>query len=467
MLITTALFTLEKCASFVPLTPIATRSTPAVTKSCAKPKTRCFLSNQQFDLSKPVFDLFTFRSIRGDALLRYSTLNQSEPLRINLYGLLALSLFAFPTVVSEAVGGEPASVLQTCACIAGGIGSVGLFLRECQRRSKQLYRIEKELNSELLKLRLPMNALSDFPFTEPATFGELMKMARTQQLRIVVVSGTSAQLSSVLGTLQIYGRRLRQATTFVVPVPTDGSTRNDWNLVGATNARTLPWLADAYEVSTWLQYLDDLADDSKQFRWFGLNSNGRSFGSGAGQEPQWLELFGQFLRPNSILDVMDSNIVNDETRGVMDAQTEFYNALTNGNLEAMKSVCLPEPSPRVTEVFESGGRLDDWDSCLRDGARPEGMRLSGGEATVVSETQAFSTIIEFPDDAFAQGMTATLLAVQQWYRASPEHRWKLALHQTIPWTPDAPAQGTLRCDCRGCVALTRGAQKRTFGGIIG
>jgi hypothetical protein len=36
----------------------------------------------------------------------------------------------------------------------------------------------------------------------------------------------------------------------------------------------------------------------------------------AGQEPQWLELFGQFLRPNSILDVMDSSIVNDETRDV-------------------------------------------------------------------------------------------------------------------------------------------------------
>jgi hypothetical protein len=459
---------LEDCASFVvPRAPIMNRSTP-FTKTCAKPKTRCFLSNQQFDLSKPVFDLFTFRSIRGDALLRYSTLNQSEPLRINLFGLLALSLFAFPSGVSEAVGGEPASILQSCACIVGGLGSVALFLRECHRRSRQLYRIEKELNSELLKLRLPMNALSDVPFTEPATLGTLTKVTSTQQLRIIVVSGTSMQLSSVLATLQIFGRRLRQATTFVVPVPTDGSTRNDWNLAGTTNARTLPpWLADAYEVDTWLQYLNDLAEDSNQFRWFGLNSNGRSFGSGAGQEPQWLELFGQYLRPNSILDVTDSSVVNDETRGVLDAQTDFYNALKSGDLEAMKSVCLPNPSSQVTEVFEAGGRLDDWNSCLKDGARPEGMRLSGGDAIVVSENQAFSTIIEFPDDAFAQGTSATLLAVQQWYRESPRHRWKLALHQTIPWTSDAPAQGTLRCDCRGCVALTRGAQRRTFGGIIG
>ena len=29
------------------------------------------------------------------------------------------------------------------------------------------------------------------------------------------------------------------------------------------------------------------------------------------------------------------------------------------------------------------------------------------------------------------------------------------------------AGGTLRCDSRGCVALTRAQEKRTFGGLVG
>jgi hypothetical protein len=32
---------------------------------------------------------------------------------------------------------------------------------------------------------------------------------------------------------------------------------------------------------------------------------------------------------------------------------------------------------------------------------------------------------------------------------------------------EAKARGTLRCDCRGCVALTRTPERRTFGGMIG
>jgi hypothetical protein len=59
------------------------------------------MSANQFDVAKPVFDLFALRSFRGDALLRYNTLNQSEPLRINLYGLLAFALFSAPLEVKQ------------------------------------------------------------------------------------------------------------------------------------------------------------------------------------------------------------------------------------------------------------------------------------------------------------------------------------------------------------------------------
>ena len=214
--------------------------------------------------------------------------------------------------------------------------------------------------------------------------------------------------------------------------------------------------------------MDDLADDSKEFRWFGLNSNGRSFGSGIGQEPQWLQLFGQFLRPNSILDETDTNGVSDETSSVLDSQAAFYNALTNGDMEGMKAVCRSEFSPDVTQVIQDGGRLDDWSSCLKDGARPDGMKLSGSDAILVSETKACSTVIEFPANASpGQGFTASLLAVQEWQRECDEDQWKLVLHQTVPWTSENRAQGTLLCDCRGCVALTRETEKRTFGGVIG
>lgn len=93
------------------------------------------------------------------------------------------------------------------------------------------------------------------------------------------------------------------------------------------------------------------------------------------------------------------------------------------------------------------------------------MKVSGADALVVSDTEAYSSVIEFPANTGVD--SATLLAVQKWARTSGTADWKLQLHQTIPWNADARAQGTLRCDCRGCVALTRTAERRTFGGIVG
>jgi hypothetical protein len=109
--------------------------------------------------------------------------------------------------------------------------------------------------------------------------------------------------------------------------------------------------------------------------------------------------------------------------------------------------------------------MDAWKDCLADGARPENMSISGSDVIVFSAREAYTTNVEFPLNSGFD--SATLLAVQQWGRDSDMGDWKLQLHQTIPWSPDIRAGGTLRCDCRGCVALTRGPEKRTFGGIIG
>ena len=102
------------------------------------------------------------------------------------------------------------------------------------------------------------------------------------------------------------------------------------------------------------------------------------------------------------------------------------------------------------------------------------MKTSGSDFLIVSPTLAYSTCIEFPvvsgggyDNASAFG--ATLLAVQRWTKDDDDNdnEWKLEYHSTIPWSADSRAGGMLRCDCRGCVALTRGPEKRTFGGLIG
>lgn len=94
------------------------------------------------------------------------------------------------------------------------------------------------------------------------------------------------------------------------------------------------------------------------------------------------------------------------------------------------------------------------------------MVISGSDVYISSETLAYSTCIEFPQNAGMDG--ATLLAVQRWGRENAEGKeWKLELHQTIPWSSGSRAGGTLRCDCRGCVALARTPDQRTFGGLIG
>lgn len=121
--------------------------------------------------------------------------------------------------------------------------------------------------------------------------------------------------------------------------------------------------------------------------------------------------------------------------------------------------------PEFYQVITGGGRIDTWSTCLEPTARPSGMTISGSDVYILSPNMAYSTCIEFPPNAGIDG--ATLLAVQRWSRENESEEWKLELHQTIPWSTGSRAGGTLRCDCRGCVALARAPEKRTFGGLIG
>lgn len=452
----------------------------SVVKSLGYQRRNIVLSstNGNFDLSKPTFDLFSAKFIRNDALLQYSSLNQSEPLRINLYLILAFSLFAFPTL-SEAVIGEKAQLTSTVTSFLGGIGAVILFIRECQSRSKQLMRIEKELNAETLPIRLSTtNRFDERLFSNQPLL--TLKDLRGKK-RVVAISGSTMVLKKLMPQIRIYRRRFAQAGAVVVIVPSDTNNTIDWDDFGVTEeeVRSDQWLAQIEEPKKWKEYFESLVEDqpSDGLIWFGLNFNGRSFASASGEEPKLLQIFGQNLRPLEFLDLQEADkfiIASDDSKmdystSIEKCQAEFYDALTNGNEEKMKEIFSNQFANEVSEITENGGRIDDWHSCLIEGARPDGMRISNADALVVSSTSAFTTCIEFPANfgGFSENNGGTLLAVQRWNRQSESDDWKLDLHETIPWTVDKRAGGLLRCDCRGCAALTRNKEKRAFGGLIG
>ena len=153
----------------------------------------------------------------------------------------------------------------------------------------------------------------------------------------------------------------------------------------------------------------------------------------------------------------DADTTSEEEEVLAQVKT-FYAALTTGDQEGIDTVFSPSNSKEVSEVIDMGGRIDPWKDCLAEGARPSEMQISGADVTIVSDTEAYTTCIEFPANT---GMdSASLLAVQRFIRADKNEPWKLDLHQTIPWNLEAKAQGTLQCDCRGCVALTRRKERR-------
>jgi hypothetical protein len=422
---------------------------------------------RQYDISKPIFDLYSCRQIRGDALAKYNSLNQSEPLRINLYALGMLIFLSAPTL-SDEVNGVPLNVPQIGASVLGVAGCALLFLRECQKRSRQLKKLEKELAARDLLLRPPASLLADRPFSDAMSIRSIQEYGGGPRI-LALYCETNDKMQKVLKGLRVFGKRLKQANVLVVPVVKNGEQQ--------TSDRS-EWLATPEAPRQWEAYFDSISDDrnnrdieriSSSFKWFGLSSTGRSFGSGIGEVPSWLQVMGQHLRPMDIVDPEDKQSLytgtENEIKVILGQQQHFYDALTNGKLEHLNSIFVRDNTKSVTDIVDQGGRLDSWKFCLEDGARPEGMKIGYADVVIESDTKAFSTCIEFP---VADGLTdARLLAVQEWTRKDKKEDWKMVQHQTIPWSTDVAAAGTLICDCRGCVSLVRGSQKRTFVGLIG
>jgi hypothetical protein len=372
-----ALFWGDVCDGFLHTDHLRVNSTPATSSrrnydARSLPTTRreaetpSFLSMAgQFDTSKPVFDPLSLRAVRGDAVVRYDSLNQSEPLRINLYAFFGLTFLSAPWLAGEVGYDDAMNATTTVVSILLALTTGGLFLRECKRRSKQLTRIEKELNTEALPIRLPTNPFSDTPFSKPVTLKELK--ATPKPPRIVALYGNESMLQHALNSLAVFGQRLTQASVFVVAVsaspPTPGETMRK-KLLNPSWSRT--WLADAHEPQIWRDFFrglsstdSDVDDDSIQFRWFGLNSSGRSFGSGDGAVPQWLQVLGQYLRPTDLLDISDASatwggVEDDSTKAtreeLLDNVKKFYAALTTGDQIGIEAAFSKSLSREVTEV---------------------------------------------------------------------------------------------------------------------
>lgn len=140
----------ESCNAFTTTSPLPQSSTSLSLNSKRQstpllpqipPTTHLYAANQ-FDLSKPTFDLLSFRPIRSDALLRYNSLNQSEPLRINLFLLMTVSLLGYPLWCESVTGELPTAISSIGAC-AAGLGCGALFNRERTRgHLRQIYRYQ-------------------------------------------------------------------------------------------------------------------------------------------------------------------------------------------------------------------------------------------------------------------------------------------------------------------------------------
>jgi hypothetical protein len=258
---------------------------------------------------------------------------------------------------------DPLTLPGRVATVAVSLLFGGLFVRECKKRSNQLNRIEKELNAEGLPIRLPANALSDQRYTKPMVLKQL-RSSKSIPPRILALYGEDEKLKDALKGLWALGKRLQQASVYVVCIPTASSSFQayEWVLEQRNSMdKTIPWLADSYDDKVWRSYFKELtpADTANPaFLWFGLNSNGRSIGSGANEVPMWLQLLGQHFRPTmDDFELMDAPTTSSSEGGeaaLSRSVKHFYAALTTGNKEAMDGALSKTESSQVSEVRALG-----------------------------------------------------------------------------------------------------------------
>ena len=96
-------------------------------------------------LQKGQFDPLSLRSFRRETLITYSSTNQSEPLRILIWGLCVF-VFALAPQFGELLS-EPLDGTSAAASAGAAIASLVLFNRERGRRASQLVKLEREVKA--------------------------------------------------------------------------------------------------------------------------------------------------------------------------------------------------------------------------------------------------------------------------------------------------------------------------------
>ncbi|EKX47698.1 hypothetical protein GUITHDRAFT_106687 [Guillardia theta CCMP2712] len=410
------------------------------------------------------WDLLSLRQFRREARLRYASLNQSEPLRILLFALLTV-FSASASALAEALDSSLSDPEKATSLVVS-VASFLLFLRERGRRTAQLVRFDRE------SMASDLSAAFEDPLTGSRKSLKLRDLR--EKLRVLVVYGDAETLKAVLKEAAVYRRRLLQSQVALVAASSDGSSRKDWEVPKSARGG---WLWEATEKQAERdgrqRRLADLncRASSGGGAWFALNKKGRSRASGLGA-PRFDELLGSRLPPTELSE-QDAPFFTELDESVAAAQGRFYDvslpqggnevtseqALTNGKLEEMRALFSEELSEDVSEFVNLGGRLDPWDSQLREGSRPQGMKISSRDVTVADDgLEAWTTCLEQPAGGFG-----TLLATQRWKRkesGGADAQWTLVAHRTIPFSLNAGAMAILRCDCRGCVAGLRTLDKQ-------
>ncbi|CAJ1329421.1 unnamed protein product [Effrenium voratum] len=386
-------------------------------------------------LRRSEFDPLSLQDFRREALIQYSNTNQSEPLRILIYFFLTIC-----GLISPAFAPSNAPWWYFALAIGLTLGFGLLFLREREKRTAQLVRLEREYAIGDLTLEF-------WNVTAPKT---CQLQALRSEKRLVALYGSFQQVTRALHSALPYRRRFEQSDVLILPVCSslEGSEEAAFGAFGTETLlrQARPWLAKARKLRRWRSYFESLLESKDQRSesglWVGLNFRGRVFGSDFGA-PVWDELLAA-TPPAAPLSSTEPRCSWAE--GLEAEQERFYQSLCEGDEAAVRAMFAKIDDAELSSVLQVDGQrsnLSTWDVVLSLQNRPQ-LRTASSDC-VISDKTAITTCIEFPV------LGPTLLATQTWTREGDI--WRLLSHRSIPYATQTEARVALRCDHRGCIAF--------------
>eukprot|EP00667_Euglena_gracilis_P008149 EG_transcript_8247 len=360
------------------------------------------------------------------------------------WGLIVAA--SLPTSVRDAL--EKGDV----ASLAGNAVFLLLLLLFLQRRvterSKRIAAIEKEL--QLGELAVEMrNRLGG---TRVTAVRELRGKAR-----VALLFGNAARLRDDVRRAAAYRRRFAEVGLLVVPVVSDPDDGAVEELRRADLPGSWQWLAAPVTTPRWVEHFKGLlpTGSASDALYVTFGATGRVRGSGAGI-PRWDVLLSTFPRDCADLpgaaayDAGEATVQGatpEDAAALLAAHRAFYAALGAGDTAAMAGLWADPGAtdPVISGCCERGARMDGWETLLREDRRPPGMAPTDADVLVEADAAWVTAVEALPGGG-------TLLATQRFQRTADG--WALIRHRTVPWGKVAAAPAVLRCDGRGCVALS-------------